>query len=69
MNRYDYSPQNGKGDHLRKGADLDKYRDNFDKIDWSDVSVDPAVGEDHSFVCFLGCEEICEPCRIVMDPE
>ena len=26
---------NGKGDKLRKGANLKKFRDNFDSINWS----------------------------------
>lgn len=31
-NRYRYKPENGKGDHLRQGADLEKYRANYDRI-------------------------------------
>jgi hypothetical protein len=26
---------NGKGDKPRKGANLEKFRDNYDEIDWS----------------------------------
>ena len=25
----------GKGDKIRKGADLKKFRENYDRIDWS----------------------------------
>lgn len=32
ISRYDYKPEYGKGDHLRKGADLQKYREGWDRI-------------------------------------
>lgn len=29
---YRYKPEYGKGDHLRQGADNEKYRENYDRI-------------------------------------